>query len=123
MSARRRWMGIAVVAFGSALGTTACATTRSAESALAQAGFRQVPADSPTKVAHLQTLPEHRLVARVYKGQTYYVYADSSGCRCLYIGTRQQYQAYQRLVQERRAEEGAAVDEAREWEIENSGLQ
>ena len=100
-----------------------CATVGGTKNFLTQAGFRQVPADTPQKLAHLQTLPEHRLIARTNLGHPYYVYADAGGCRCLYIGSPQQYQAYRRLVQEQRAEQGEAVEEARQWEIENAGMQ
>ncbi|HXJ83534.1 MAG TPA: hypothetical protein VMS64_33210 [Candidatus Methylomirabilis sp.] len=114
---------VAIVAGALALGTGGCATTQSTENLLTQAGFRQVPADTPSKMAHLETLPDHRLVARVHGGQKYYVFADPSGCKCLYIGRSQQYQNYRQLVQEQHQAEATAVDEAREWEIENSGLQ
>jgi hypothetical protein len=113
----------ASMAMGLVLGMTACATTANTESLLAQAGFRQVPADSPKKVAHLQTLPERRLVARTHQGKKYYVYSDPNGCKCLYVGNPAQYQAYQGLLQQRQAYLEGGVEEAREWEIENSGLQ
>ena len=57
-----------------ALGMTACATTGSVpktEDLLSQARFKKVPADTPQKVARMQTLPDHRLVARTYKGNKY----------------------------------------------------
>jgi hypothetical protein len=113
----------ASVTFGLVLGLAACATTAGTESLLSQAGFRQLPADSPKKVAHLQTLPERRLVARTYQGKKYYVFSDPNGCKCLYIGNPAQYQAYQGLLQQRQAFLEGGVEEAREWEIENSGLQ
>lgn len=100
-----------------------CATVGGTESLLTQAGFRQVPADTPQKLAHLRTLPDHRLIARSNQGKAYYVYADAENCKCLYIGSPQQYQAYRQLVQDKRAEQAEAVDEARQWEIENAGMQ
>src|SRR5262245_42333192 len=49
-------IGLAMLAAG-------CATaTQTTESLLAQAGFRQLPADTPQKLDHLQTLPERRIV-------------------------------------------------------------
>ena len=124
-----QWTGMAM---GFALSMAACATTMtpSTESLLGQAGFRQVPADSPQKVAHLQTLPEHRLIARTYQGKKYYVYSDPQGCKCLYIGNPTQYQSYQTILkQQQQAAQpyvppgGGGVEEDREWEIANSGLQ
>jgi hypothetical protein len=120
MTTRLTWASMAI---GLVLGMAGCATTANTESMLAQAGFRQLPADSPKKVAHLQTLPERRLVARTYQGKKYYVYSDPNGCKCLYIGNPAQYQAYQGLLQQRQAFLEGGVEEAREWEIENSGLQ
>ncbi len=120
MTTQRRWSAVAI---GLVLGMAACATTAGTESLLAQAGFRQLPADSPQKVAHLQTLPERRLVARTYQGKKYYVFSDPNGCKCLYIGNPAQYQAYRGLLQQQQAFLEGGVEEAREWEIENSGLQ
>jgi len=123
MNTRPRWKKLAMVAIGSVLGVTACSTTRATESLLVRAGFRQLPADTPSKVAHLQTMPEHQLIARAYNGQTYYAYADLSGCRCLFIGNAQQYQAYLGIVQDLRAQESNAIAEQTEWELEHAGLQ
>jgi len=129
MTMRRRRTKTAVGTIGFALGMTACAATApSTEDLLGQAGFRRLPADTPQKVAHLQTLPEHKLVARTYQGKKYYVYSDPEGCKCLYIGNASQYQSYQTIVQQakqaaQRWQPQGGVEEAREWEIENSGLQ
>jgi hypothetical protein len=108
---------------GGALGVSACSSTQLTEGWLAKAGFRQMPADTPAKLAHLQTLPEHQLVARDYKGQRYYVYADASGCRCLYIGGSQQYQTFQQLMVEKSQENKAALEEATNWEIQSLDFQ
>ena len=120
----------ASMAIGLVLSLGACAsTTLMTEDLLKQAGFRQLPADSPQKIAHLQTLPEKRLVGRTYQGKKYYVYSDPNGCKCLYIGTPAQYQAYQGILQQQQVSftggwpPTGGVEEAREWEIENSGLQ
>ena len=113
------------------LGLSACATTAgpSTVDLLSQAGFRKVPADTPQKVAHLQTLPDQRLVARTYQGKKYYVYSDPQGCKCLYVGNPTQYQSYQNILkQQQQAAQayvppgGGGVEEDREWEIANSGL-
>ena len=125
-----RWKRVAVGAIGLALGMTACATVGppSTESLLSQAGFRQAPADTAAKIAHLQTLPDRKLVARKYKDKTYYVYSDPTGCKCLYVGNDAQYQSYRNIVKQQQQanqqwEPQGGVAEAREWEIENSGLQ
>ena len=43
----------------------------------------------------MRRLPPDKLVLRKRGGKTYYVYADPSICRCVYVGTPQAYQAYQ----------------------------
>src|SRR5262252_8630655 len=113
-----------------ALGMTACATTATGpktEDLLSQAGFKQMPADTPQKVAHMQTLPDHRLIARNYKGKKYYVYSDPDGCKCVYVGTPAQYQSYRSIArQQQQANPGyqpqEGVEEARELEEENAGM-
>jgi hypothetical protein len=67
--------------------------TATTEHILAAAGFRKKIADTPEKLAHLETLtPARRLVAHPRDGQLYYVYADPVVCKCLYVGTAAQYQ-------------------------------
>jgi len=113
-----------------AFGMGACATTTpgpKTEDLLSQAGFKQMPADTPQRVAHMQTLPDHRLIARNYKGKKYYVYSDPDGCKCIYVGSPAQYQNYQSLAfQQQQANPGfkpqAGVEEAREEEELNSGM-
>ena len=107
-----------------ALGMTACATTASVaktEDLLSQAGFKKVAADTPQKVAHMQTLPDHRLVARTYKGNKYYVYSDPDGCKCIYVGNPAQYQSYQSIARQQQQTAQGGVEESREWEEENAG--
>ena len=118
----------AAIRAGLAFALAGCVSANvNTEDLLGQAGFRRLPADSPAKVAHLQTLPPRKLVARTNQGKKYYVYADPEGCKCLYIGSPAEYQSYQRLVQQQQAAErllySTGVEEAREWEIENSGMQ
>ena len=107
-----------------ALGMTACATMGSVsktEDLLSQAGFKKVPADTPQKVAHMQTLPDRRLVARTYKGNKYYVYSDPDGCKCIYVGNPAQYQSYQSIARQQQQTAQGGVEESREWEEENAG--
>jgi len=121
---------LTVLPLGVALGMSACvtATTPSTLDLLSQAGFRRLPADTPRKVAHLQTLPDKTLVARSYQGKKYYVYSDRKGCNCLYVGSTAQYQTYQTIVRQqqqaaqyRQQEEAAEKDWEWEWEMMNLG--
>jgi hypothetical protein len=67
--------------------------TLTTQQLLAAAGFQQKVADTPAKRAHLETLtPVRKLVAHRRDGHLYYVYADPEMCKCLYVGTRAQYQ-------------------------------
>ena len=123
MKKGRQWARMTLVTVGFALGIAGCATAAKTETLLSQAGFRQIPADTPAKLAHLRTLPERRLVARTSKdGKKYYVYADPDGCKCLYVGDPAQYQSYQRIAQQQASQESqGGVEEAREWEEQNAG--
>jgi len=113
-----------------ALGMAACATTNAGpktEDLLSQAGFRRVPADTPQKVAHMQTLPDRRLIGRTYQGKKYYVYSDPEGCKCVYLGTPAQYATYQNIARQQQQtapgwQPQTGVEEAREWEEQNSGM-
>lgn len=55
------------------------------------------PADTPEKLAHLQTLTPRKVVRYTRDGQPQYVYADPETCKCLYVGDEQRYQKYQEL--------------------------
>lgn len=68
------------------------------ESILSAAGFQMKPADTPAKLAHLQTLTPRKLVPHMKDGRLLYVYADPKGCQCLFVGDEQAYQRYQQLA-------------------------
>src|SRR5262245_56067858 len=113
--------GVVLAALPLALGMTACAMTGSVsttEDLLSQAGFKKVAADAAQTGAHMQTLPDHRLVARTYKGNKYYVYSDPDGCKYIYVGSPTQYQSYQSIARQQQTAQGG-VEESREWEEEN----
>ena len=79
-----------------AIGVGAAAAQQPAPNNLfTAAGFAVKYADTPEKHAILRRLPPDKLVLRKRGGKTYYVYADPSICRCVYVGTPQAYQAYQ----------------------------
>jgi hypothetical protein len=89
-----------LVALG--LSVTGCAAIRAhqtveTEQVLAAAGFQVKPADTPEKLAHLQTLTPRKVVRYTRDGQPQYVYADPETCKCLYVGDEQRYQKYQAL--------------------------
>jgi hypothetical protein len=65
---------------------------------LRQAGFRVYTANTPTKIAYLNTLPVGQVVSNNFKGQTHYlVRTDPNSPQC-YVGTPAAYQQYQQLA-------------------------
>ena len=83
----------AVVLVGMAIG---CASTKQTENLLSAAGFKMVPADTPQRQAHLQTLPPKKVSMTQRDGQTYFVYPDPAQ-NVLYVGQQAQYNQYQHL--------------------------
>ena len=71
------------------------------EQMLAAAGFQAVPANTAERQADMAALPARRLIAQAEGDAFTYVYADPSGCDCLYLGNAADYQAYQRLALDR----------------------
>jgi len=67
------------------------------EGLLTRAGFTQMPADTPEKLAHLKNLPQHRLVKHERDGRKYVIYADAAYCVCLYVGNETSLQHYRNL--------------------------
>ena len=90
------------------------------ESRLTQAGFRQLPADTPKRVEHMQTIAPHKLIKRTHDGKTYYVFADPSGCKCIYVGNEAAYARYKTLVQSQ--QDAMYIEEARNEESARADL-
>ena len=108
-----RALSLALV--GLAFGLSACGIAASnTEYLLSQAGFRKVPADTPQRAEHLQTVAARKLIRRQGDGKTYYVYADPDYCRCMYLGSESAYATYKTLVQQQ--DEAMALQEERESE-------
>ena len=60
-----------------------------------------MPADTPEKLAHLQTLTPGKILRHERDGQPYYIFADRTECKCLYAGAQPQYERYRALVRQR----------------------
>jgi uridine phosphorylase len=67
------------------------------ERRLAAAGFQMKLANTPEKMEQLNRLGQRRLVPMEKDGATVFVYADGKGCKCVYVGSQQNYQEYERL--------------------------
>jgi hypothetical protein len=86
-----------IVAFG------ACAAMENQEAAkvertLAAAGFQVKFANTQAKMDHLKTMTQRTLFPTQRDGEVYYMYADATNCNCLYVGTENAYQRYQKLA-------------------------
>ncbi len=70
------------------------------EGLLTKAGFKKQVADTPQKLAHLKTLPQHRFSRHERHGKLYFVYADATDCKCLYSGDEKAFQHFRGLERE-----------------------
>ena len=101
---------IALVAFP-VLISAGCAAvqqsdTAAAERALAAAGFQMKFASTPEQMAKVQSLPQRKLTHTTGpQGEPRFVYADATGCKCIYVGTEAAYDRYQNLAVNERVEE------------------
>lgn len=65
---------------------------------LTATGFVQRKADSPERVAALQSLPPHQFVLRNSNGSVKYLYADPIACDCIYVGGQRAYNLYRQRM-------------------------
>jgi hypothetical protein len=91
---------VAAVPF-SASAAAPARTPSKTEQMLSAAGFQAVPANTAERQADMAKLPRRRVIAQPNGDSFSYVYADPTGCACLYLGGDAQYQAYQKLSQDR----------------------
>lgn len=90
---------LATLAVGVVLVSTGCTrqVVEQKEDLLSAAGFRVKTANTPERRESLRSLPPHELVRDELDGREVWVYADPLVCNCLYVGTPEEYQRYQRL--------------------------
>ena len=86
--------------------------TLQAEEALAAAGFQLKTADTPAKVERISRIPQKKVVRATIKDREVYLWADAAGCRCYYMGTRQNYEQLRHNQWEENAERRANWYEA-----------
>jgi hypothetical protein len=68
------------------------------ESMLSAAGFRMLPAQTPDKLAHIESLAQLKVKYFTDKeGALRYWMADSKFCRCVYMGNESAYQKYKQM--------------------------
>lgn len=73
-----------------------CSTTSQKENMLTAAGFKMMPADTPAKQAHLNTLAPGKITPVERHGTMYYTFPDPKH-NMLYVGRQSEYQEYQKL--------------------------
>ena len=61
---------------------------------LRTAGFELKIADTPEKMEMLKGLAQRRIVPYTHEGEMLYLYADAASCKCVYVGTPDDYQRY-----------------------------
>jgi hypothetical protein len=89
---------------------------------LSAAGFRMLPADNPERQQHLDSLLPLKVQYSVGKtGDLHYWMADPYYCKCMYLGTEEDYQKYENLklnqqFQAKQAEIAQQTFEARQME-------
>ena len=106
----------AAVVLGGFLSSCAMLKTqqiKDTEQLLLAAGFKMKLADTPAKMAHLQTLSQNKIMAHQKDGSVYYIYADAANCQCFYWGKEQAYQSFLQL----QAQQNIANEERMEAEM------
>ena len=73
-----------------------CSSTHQKENMLSAAGFKAIPANSPQRQEHLNSLPDDKLTAANLNGHNYFVFPNRSE-NILFVGQESQYQQYQRM--------------------------
>ncbi len=96
----------------------ASSTATSQADLLAQAGFTPRTADTPKRLAYLNSLPPGKVVQQNYKGKIHYVVRPDTSTNQCYVGDEAAYQRYQQLsLQQNISTERRAVSEQR-WDPE-----
>ena len=83
------------------------------ERLLAASGFKMKIANTPEKLANITAMTQRTVVPHDKDGTVYYAYADAEFCKCIYLGTEQNYQQYEKIAVERniaQMNENAAVN-------------
>jgi hypothetical protein len=99
----------AMLAAGMLLALTGCAGTPvdktvQTEELLGTAGFRLKMADTPATLERIRRIPQQQVVRGMVKGREVYVWADAAGCKCYYMGTRENYERMIQIRQEEQAQ-------------------
>jgi uncharacterized membrane protein len=96
------------------------ATPAQNEEILVAAGFEFKEADTPEKMEHLKALPQGKFLHHQVDGKSYYLYADSAECKCLWKGDRAAFTRYREIARERKDDYAADLYESQNEELPHS---
>ncbi len=99
----KRWRNTMACFIG--LGVVGCAHQQqqdltSTQNMLAASGFHMKLADTPEKLAHVQSFPQDKVVPVQREGQLKFVWADAKGCKCMLVGDESNYQSYAKMAEQ-----------------------
>ncbi|HWV51023.1 hypothetical protein [Pseudorhodoplanes sp.] len=98
--ATRMWLRsicFAIAAATLAVTQTAAQPNLATDMKLEDAGFKMREANTPEKMARLNSIPPRKFVPHRKSGQRYYVYADPQ-CRCAFVGDENAMKTYRDMV-------------------------
>src|SRR5258706_394604 len=72
------------------------------ESMLLSSGFKMKLADTPEKLAVLESKPQRKVLPVSRHGKMFFGYTDAKGCKCPYLGDEAAYKHYETLVVDNR---------------------
>ncbi len=91
-----RLLALTMLLFMTACGTPAANTE--SDNNLAEAGFVAKKANTAERMAAIRALPPHQFVMRTHNGQPRYLYADPTGCSCIFVGDQTAYDRYRQRM-------------------------
>jgi hypothetical protein len=88
---------------------------------LVVAGFQLHNADTPKKLSWLKSLPQKKLVHKMYNKKKFYFFVDGTSCKCMYVGDEKAYLRFKQLVKEKQMDEriDTTSPQVREEDMEN----
>ena len=119
---KRSWivvLGLVLIgcAGGSAPLSPQVPAPQTAEQLLSASGFKQIIPTTPAQQARLKNMPQKQIFLISKGPKVYYVYADATGCGCLYAGNQQNYRNFQSLLtQSQIAAEQYQAAQMAEWD-------
>ncbi len=95
MTIRAIMFGLAIALLGAS--PLAAQSQLGKDMKLEDAGFKMREANTPQKMARLNSIPPYKFVPHRKNGARYYVYADPA-CRCAFVGDDNAMKAYRDMV-------------------------